>query len=215
MVLKNIMGIVAITMVVATSDIAAIGVPDLNLSTATRADTGPGTAVLFNVPNGGGSPLNTAAWIFVGGTVDATITLFLVDGAGVSIANYPFEDMWLESVADCDPGCVYPCPGGTTADAHTDAQGMTTWVNPLRAGGWSEGPTRVMISGTPLSSGDLNIGHNSTDINGDGSVNLTDVGFFAGDYFGAYTFRSDFHHDGVLNLSDVAKLGPSIGASCP
>ncbi|MEN8007818.1 MAG: hypothetical protein ABFS42_12435, partial [Candidatus Krumholzibacteriota bacterium] len=154
-------------------------------------------------------------WIFVGSTIDATITLHLRDPANNPVANYPAEDMWLESVADCH-WCIRPCQGGAIADADTDANGQTTWTNPLRAGGYSQDLTVVMIAGSPLTSGPgLNIMHNSPDINGDGAVNLSDVSFFSADFFGGYSFRSDFQYDGVVNLSDVSKIAQSIGASCP
>jgi len=210
MVLKNIMGIVAITMIIGTGSLAATGVPDLNLSTASRAYTGPETAVMFNLPNGGGSSFNTAATI--GGTVDATITLYLRDLTASPIANYPLEDLWIES-AD---GGMTACLGGTTADSHTDVLGMTTWAAPLQAGGFSQALTVVMVSGSPLTSGPgLAISYNSADINGDHMVNLTDVQQFASAYFIGRYFRFDFFYDGTLNLSDVAFLGSSIGSSCP
>ena len=175
----------------------------------------PGDAgrVLFNVPNGSGSAF-TEARTLEDGQVDATITLYLRDSDNVPIANYPREDTWLAYIITDTLGV--PCTSGTTADYDTDVNGETTWVNPLRAGGWSEGPTVVMIAGSPLLSGDLNLGHNSADINGNGVVNLQDVALFAGDlYGGGYMFRSDFHYDGVVNLSDVGKLAQSLGAACP
>jgi hypothetical protein len=55
---------------------------------------------------------------------------------------------------------------------------------------------------------------NSADINADGVINLSDVAIFAGDYFGAYHYRSDFWWDGNLNLSDIAKMVPAFGINC-
>ena len=49
---------------------------------------------MFNIPNGGGAAFTNAA--ILGGAVDATITLTLLDGAGVAIANFPFEDAWID-----------------------------------------------------------------------------------------------------------------------
>jgi len=211
MVLRKLMGIFAITLMVGAASFATAGVPDLDLSTAGRAYAGPETAVMFNIPNGGGAAFTSAA--IVGGAVDATITLTLLDGAGVPIANFPFEDAWIES-AD---GGMAACTGGATSDANTDASGVTNWVTPLQAGGASEALTVVMISGAALTSGaGLAISHNSADINGDGNVNLTDVPLFAGDFYGGvYAFRSDFSYDGAVNLSDVVKLAQALGASCP
>jgi len=211
MALNKIMGIFAITLMIGAASFATAGVPDLVESTATRAYVGPEQAVMFNIPNGGGSAF-TSASIF-GGTVDASIELTIRDGFGVAIANFPAEDAWLES---SDAGMV-ACTGGATADFNTNASGVTGWVTPLQAGGSSQALTQVMISGAALTSGPgLDIGHNSADITGDGNVNLTDVPLFAADFFGGgYAFRSDFSYDGVVNLSDVVRLAQALGASCP
>jgi hypothetical protein len=166
---------------------------------------------MFNIPNGGGSAFTGAS---IGGVeVDATITLTLVDGGDVPIANYPFEDCWIESA---DSGMA-ACTGGSTADFNTNANGVTVWVTPLQAGGSSEALTVVMVAGSALtSSAGLAISHNSADLNGDGAVNLTDVPLFAGDFYGgSYAFRSDFAFDGSVNLSDVVKLAQALGANCP
>jgi hypothetical protein len=209
MVLRKIMGVFMITLLVGAASFATAGVPDLGLSTAATAYAGAGSAVMFNIPNGGGSAFTAAR--DAGGPVDATVTLTLIDGLGAPIANFPAEDMWLESV---DGGLAF-CTGGTTADLNTDAAGQTQWVTPLAAGGSSQALTAVMISGAALTSGNLAINHNSADISGDGIVNLTDVPLFVADFYGAYNFRSDFSFDNVINLSDVVKMGTAIGASCP
>ena len=211
MVLRKLVGICMITLMVSAASLATAGVPDPALSTAVRTYVGPETAVMFNIPNGGGNAFTAAS--ILGGTVDATITLTLLDGGGFAIANYPFEDCWIESA---DSG-LSACTGGSTADFNTNAAGVTAWVTPLAAGGSSEALTVVMVAGSALSSGaGLAISHNSADINGDGSVNLTDVPLFAGDFYGgADPFRSDFAYDGLVNLSDVVKLAQALGASCP
>jgi len=205
------MGILAITLMVGAASFATAGVPDLNLSTAGRAYIGPETAVMFNVPNGGGSAF-TAAGI-LGGAVDATVSLTLLDGAGAPIANFPAADSWLVSA---DGGLV-PCVGGTISDANTDAAGLTHWANPLAAGGSSQALTVVMVSGAALtSSAGIAISHNSPDINGDGAVNLSDLSGFAADFFGNTTnFRSDFLFDGTVNLSDLSIFAGTLGAACP
>lgn len=209
MVLRKIMGVFAITLLVGAASFATAGVPDLGLSSAATAYSGGSAAVMFNIPNGGGSAFTGAR--DAGGLVDATVTLTLIDGLGDPIANFPAEDLWLESV---DGGMAF-CTGGTTADLNTDVAGQTQWVTPLAAGGSSQALTAVMVSGAALTSGNLPISHNSADISGDGIVNLTDVPLFVNDFYGSYNFRSDFSYDTVINLSDVVKMGTAIGASCP
>ncbi len=175
------------------------------------AYSGSGMAAVMVVPDGSGDPL-TAASTPSGQTVDASITLFLRDCFDVPIASMPQEDMWLESV---DHGLL-ACPGGTVADANTDANGIATWTAPLTAGGYSQTGCRVVISGSALyTPSELPLQFNSPDLNGDGSVNLSDVSVLAGDYLsGYYHFRSDFMRDGILNLSDIAKFAPTLGSSC-
>ena len=170
--------------------------------------------VLFNVPNGTGSAFAEARDFNTVQQVDASIALYLRDSGGVPVLNFPREDIWLDLPAGTSGWTRCPL-NGTIADTDSDAFGVTTWVNPLFAGGWTEGPTVVMINGNLLLSGNLNLAHNSPDINGDGYVNLTDVAMFAADFYGAYAFRSDFHYDGVLNLQDIAKLAQASGATCP
>jgi hypothetical protein len=181
------------------------------LSYAERAYTGPETAVVMVLPDGSGAALTNAA--IVGSTVDASITLYLLDWAMAPVANFPREDMWIES-AD---GGLAMCAAGTIADANTNANGEAFWVQPLRAGGASEALTVVMINGAALVSGaGLAISFNSPDINGDGVVNLTDVTLFTTDFYGGvYAFRSDFHYDWSVNLSDVLPLVHGLGSSCP
>ncbi len=209
--LGKIAGIFVATLMVCAAAAALATVPDVSPSYAERAYTGPETAVMFNVPNGSGDAFTSAS--IIGGTVDATITLTLLVFPDTPVANFPFEDCWIQSA---DGGLV-SCTGGATADFNTDALGKTTWGTPLQAGGSSEALTVVYISGAALTSGPgLAISHNSADINGDGSVNLTDVPLFAdGFHGGTYDFSSDFVYDGVVNLSDVVKFAQALGASCP
>ncbi len=211
MVLRKLMGIFAITLLIGAASLATAGVPDLALSMSSRAYAGPETAVVHNLPNGGGDAFTAAAAFGVVGAVDATITLHLVDGAGADIPNFPFEDMWLANAAT-----FVPCTGGSTADGNTDASGLTQWQNPLLAGGSGDVLTTIMISGAALtSSAGEAVWFNSADITGDGNVNLTDVSPFAADFFGAYNFRSDLVYDQAVNLTDVIRLAGSLGSNCP
>jgi hypothetical protein len=79
------------------------------------------------------------------------------------------------------------------------------------------GPTGLVgVTGLALvSDPGLDIQFNSADLSGDLVVNLTDLGIFAGDFNGAYAYRSDFRWDGALNLADVGLFAGAVGASCP
>lgn len=191
---------------------ACTGIPDLYYSIVWQAFEG--WATLLISPDGSGPPI-TEARTSDGTVVDATIHLTLLyncDGVVGSVANFPVEDLWLETVG----GGVVFCRGGSIADDPSDLDGNTKWSLPLRGGGWDEGASRVVVNGMPLGSSEgLTLNFNSPDLNGDGQVNLMDVTEFAQDYFSGYTFRSDLFRDGVPNLSDLGSLAEFMGKSCP
>ncbi len=186
----------------------------LDCSTVSSATPAGVTAVLYNLPNGQGSPLTAASSL--GGVVDATITLTLRDHMCRTVVNFSASDMWLEKAVAAGTGNFVACLGGTIADANTDANGVTTWTAPLRAGGWSTSTTFVVVNGSPAGFGvGLPLRHNSADINGDGTVNLADIPLFAADYAsGLHPFRSDLRYDGLVNLSDIGRMALGIGAAC-
>jgi hypothetical protein len=64
------------------------------------------------------------------------------------------------------------------------------------------------------SNGGLELSFNSSDFDGDGVVNLTDVGFFTG-YLGGTAYAADFNHDGIVNVSDAGMMVTTLGARCP
>jgi hypothetical protein len=189
---------------------AITDVPDLSLSEAYLAFPGPGPLSLLVVPDGSGKPF-TEARDEDGVMVDATVTLHLRDAQGVPFILFPHEDMWLATLED---GLV-SCSWGMLADQDTDHNGMTHWANPALAGGYSQGPIRVFVIGSPLTSNNgLPLWFNSPDMNGDLVVNLLDVVILSGDYLNGYHFRSDLNGDGALNLLDVYEFAQHIGAQC-
>lgn len=205
------MGVLVVSMVLVASA-AFAGVPSLTLSTAVTLETNP--VSVYSMPNGAGDPLNNC-YLFGGTQTDATITLTLVDGTPAPIVLYPFEDMWLAT----ELGGLVACPGGTVADASTDAAGQTTWSGAFNAGGNSdylagEGCI-IVINGDALTQAALPVYFNSADITGDLAVDISDVTVFAGDYFGVAAYQSDFYWDGIMDVSDVVKLAPAFGVACP
>jgi hypothetical protein len=219
------MGIFAVTLIVCGASFATAGIPDLEESTADAVDSALGTLSLFCLPNGAGSEF-TDAYV-KGGTggptstpigADATIELFLRDGGGVAINDYPAANMTLEWDIACSAG-LYVCVGGTISDQDTVApNGYTLWQDGLLLGGHAECNVKVLINGAALtSSGGIALHVNSADENADGVVNLADVGIFAADYAVTYPapYKSDFVADGVMNVADVGKMAQGVGASCP
>lgn len=177
--------------------------------TAWCAHDGP--ASVLTMPDGSGQPLNMCYGS--GGTiVDATITVEILDSwGGNPIPYYPAEDVWLETSGDG----LSLCPGGSIADHDTDIHGQTTISHPIYGGGNSSGETtHVLVSGAVLNQPGFPIMFNSPDINGDRIVNLTDLHLFALGFFGSYSYGCDLVWDGVLNLSDLSRMGAGLGRHC-
>jgi hypothetical protein len=99
-----------------------------------------------------------------------------------------------------------------------DDVGQLWVINTSNAAATFVGPTGMpgAVTGLALvSAPGMDIQFNSSDINGDLVVNLVDVGAFAGAYVGGYAYFADFYWDGILNLSDVARLAATFGEICP
>jgi hypothetical protein len=185
--------------------------PDPDMSTATRAYTGPEILTVMIVPNGAGGSFPTAKTP-TGEIADGTITLYLLDSIGFPVPNYPREDIWLQS----GDSTLFVCANyyGSHPDGNTDAEGYARWVLGLHGGGYSEGPILVYINGMQVSSAYLPLAFNSPDIDGNGIVGLNDLTLLAEDLYGTYHFRSDLHRDGVVNLSDIVPMALNYGATC-
>ena len=173
---------------------------------------------LFCLPDGTGNP-PIEAFNALGQTVDGTLTITLyseIPPWGDPVPNYPREDIWLMD----DFGQLAVCPGGSIPDANTDAQGRTSWTLPMELGGHAEpgGDNRlgISISGWDLYSPGLDdFRLNSSDLDGNRVVNLSDVVLFTRGFYGPYDYSCDFRWDGTVNLSDLALLASSLGAACP
>ena len=206
-----IMGLLMVGTTVALADL----IPDYPECMAYMPNSGGVPLVLFSLPDGSGNPFTQAQVLNEGTVVDATIVLVLWDAFGVPIVGFPAEDMWLGSIN----GGLISCTGGTMADGDTDEFGYTTWSNPLRAGGFGTSGCEIYISGISAICDGLpfDLSFNSADINGDGVVNLADVGIFSDHFYGesSYDFSVDFFADGVLNLGDVGRMATGIGTTCP
>ncbi len=163
------------------------------------------------VPDGSGPPL-TQARALSGNLVDATIHVLARNDVGLPEPGVDAEGwnlVWTE-------GDLHACGGALPADHATLADGSTEWAAPLRAGGHAQGLARVLTWGNPVfTSAGVPLQVNSPDLNGDLEVNLQDVPLFAQDFYGGtYSFRSDLHYDGSVNLSDIVLMVRHLGAGC-
>jgi len=214
MLRRNIVGLLVCLAVLSVATLGFAGVPDVNNSTATTAATVQ--VSVFNVPDGTGKAMTEARAIGVSGSVDATITVTLLDAGMNPVYLFPFEDMWLETTM----GGLVPCANGTVADASTDINGQATFTGPFYAGGITDGAsgelTEVVVNGSALVGSDMDIQFNSADMTGDGAVNISDLSSFSAGYLGGtYTYDVDFSYDGVLNLSDLVLFSTAFNAVCP
>jgi hypothetical protein len=187
----------------------AFDIPDPDLCSATIPAMAVG-AVVFVVPDGSGGTF-TEAFAPGGVPVDATITLTVVDPNGDLVPNYPAVDMWLET----EEGGLAYCSNGTVADQATDANGQTFWVEPLEAGGCTDGEgVVVVIAGMPLTGPPLDLICRSPDFNGDLEVDLSDIVALTQLLGSGSGGCADFNNDGAVNLSDIARFTPAIGSGC-
>ncbi len=211
--MKTLLAMIGLFVLGASFDAQAGGLPYVDTITAPNTEE----VSLFILPDATGSPL-ASAQTFGGASTDARLTVRVVGADGVAIPYFPFDDLWLDSEATTQHSCV---PRGFVGDDNSNINGEVAFANPLAGGGWSEGPIWLYIYGVKALDLELvevppvAIRFNSADINADGVVDMADLPLFASDYYGPYAYRSDFHWDGVVNLSDLAKLATSLGSSCP
>jgi hypothetical protein len=219
------MGLMVCLISLSFATLGFAGVPDHAASSATTLATGI-VSVFTNV-DGLGNPINGAKAAAASASVDATITLTVIDTDGFEVFQYPFEDMWLET----DAGGLVLCNGGSTADASTDINGQTTFSGTLFAGGGSyydkDIPANeqcvVMIDGTALSQATsaMDILFNTADLTGDLIVGVQDTSLFKPRYLNGtnapfvYDYSIDYYFDEQITLSDLVLFAGVANTACP
>lgn len=193
---KRLLSLAVVGSMLLMAGVASAGIPDEVESTASSAG-----GVVMITPSGAGGSLAAAG---------ATVTVTVLDAGMLPVQNYPFQDIWLDDTGDL---AIALCQGGSTADANTNASGVTTIGGVISGGGFTQN-TQVWIAGTPLAGTPLTVALNSPDISGDLVVDIVDFGTFGGD-FGTTQFRSDFVFNGSVDISDFATFGVSFGQTCP
>lgn len=153
------------------------------------------------------------AFISGGQPVMAALRFPVMRWDTIPVAFSPVPVEWFDGGPEviCGPNVV---------ELITDSDGWVTWTPDIQGGG-HRGPDEAVdlslwIPVCPNQQLDIleGIYFNSPDINGDLRVNLSDVPDFAGDFFGAYDYRSDFNWDNVINLSDIVFMAQSLGVAC-
>lgn len=196
---------VAGAMVLGLAGVATAGIPDETNSTASAANAG----VVLMTPASTGNAISDGRQL-PGTPVDCTITVTVLDAGMLPVANYPFQDIYVD---DAGGGGMVLCQGGSVADADTDNSGVTTISGIIGGGGFTTS-SQVYISGTPLAGPALAVGFNSPDIDPNLVVDIADFSQFGID-FGSTQFRSDLVYDGSVDLADFSAFGLTFGQSCP
>lgn len=190
---------------------AAANLPDLALSSATVDGT---AACVYSIPDGSGQPFS-AAQTNTGATVDATITVTLLNPVGNPVVGFPLEDVWVESI---DGGLQFCAT--VNADADSDGSGVTTFSGALAVGGntivANGGGLQIMVLGSALIGPGLDLNVLTPDLDGDQVVGLSDTVLFVPLYTGgAYDPTIDFYFDGIINLSDLVQYASGLNTACP
>jgi hypothetical protein len=182
---------------------------------------------LFLVPDGSGK-LFSECYERGGNEVAAVITVTLRDANGFPVAGVPAEDIRLEQANSTLVWCAdsyYPPPNHAPnlADGPTNSAGVTTFTMGYHGGGSVEamatGGTYVWVredSGSWHRIPDpLMVSYNSADLNGDLVCNISDLQYFAINFFLEYDYRADFNYDQVIDLLDLVHFSMKYQASCP
>jgi hypothetical protein len=206
---------------------AAVAILVLGADAVTTADVGLGyycnpeptttePVSLCCLPDGSGDRLDDCQ-LFGGSRIDATLRVTMVNENGTPVA-FAAERLALAPDAYGAPtGPTYCLPLHPETDC--DPTGRTAFSGAAAAGGHhratvGEHVAVLVDGGLVYDPPQLQISYNSPDIDGDLRVDLTDVILFGQDYFGAYDYRSDFHWDGQINLSDLVLLSGGLGVRC-
>ena len=164
--------------------------------------------------NAGSILISPAGTRFTLASEDVVVTVHVRDANDDPVANYPFQDVWLDSASGLDN--VNICLGGSVADGNSNGEGMTTISGTIYGGGWTQDGLQVYLAGNPAISAPLAIDVNSPDITGDRVVNLSDVAEFGVHFFDQnYDFQIDFDQRGTEDIVDLAILAEHIGERCP
>lgn len=155
------------------------------------------------------------AWLWGGASVSVQIPVYF------GTAGVPRERFRLSTNLD---GVCWSDDYGNIAEHATGVHGWTVFRNWLSGGHYTNPAAgeRTVVeyrpypssTGIPLPGHVYDIRFNSSDNNGDGVVNLSDIVLFTQD-LNAYHYRSDYNWDGLVNLSDIARMTSSIGLNYP
>ena len=155
------------------------------------------------------------------------ISICVIDQAGDPLAAVPASDIWLVDCGPCDVNFdVFFCLGSASsnADSMTNSAGMTTMSTTAIIGGGCTTELAVVVQSTTLLDSSDNclsdlccpVDFRSTDINGDGIVNIQDLAAFSVDFnLGAGgDKRSDYNYDNNVNIQDLSRFSFHFGACC-
>lgn len=217
--------VLAAGLILGMTSLAMAGVPDAGNSQVEFIYNGPyGAGDLITTSEPGLAGCNRGVTIYPDGTGPSLVqrqcdmVLWVRDANTLPIPGYPAQDIWTDDAGDAS---IALCQGGSVADADTDNDGRTTISGVVSGGGTNPNGMAVYVSGvalTLLSDGTGGIAMdfwvNSPDINGDLSIDLSDISLFTVD-LSTYNYRSDYNWDGLVDLSDISLFANAIDTFCP
>ena len=150
---------------------------------------------MFNCPAGDGETLAEHG-------VGQTLVLGV---SGLPASQFEIDGWIRGDVGDCVPSVLTASEG---------PPGTYTLDGTIAAGGWTQSGLIIKAQGSTVS-GPLPIEVKSVDINGDGRVDLGDIGDFALDFYSLpVNPRSDFTCDGFIDLADIGIIAIHNGHRC-
>ena len=179
------------------------------------------------VPGGSGATLSEARDTATGDIIDCSLRVLVRRPNGEPAADCPAQyiTLWMRQYSGSHNEHFCSPVEGTNwhyvadADRPTDSDGITEFDCPISMGGHENELNLLVKYGDSVVAGQFESGnrgprYNSPDMNGDNSVNLSDIVIFSGCVEGPYTWIADFNFDGSVNLTDITLFNQAIGSSC-
>lgn len=167
-----------------------------------------GGGVLFVCPAGDGPTM---------ASIGVALQVQVVDASGALCPNLTYADFEVDGYP---PNTIWDGVG-PNGEHNVPASGFQNlgfgnYVldGALIAGGTNAGII-VKVAGVVIGGSPLPLSLTSADLNGNGIVNLADIGMYAAGFYSGYDWRFDFNSDGVINIADVGIMVSHLGSTFP
>ena len=167
-----------------------------------------GGGVLFVCPAGDGPTM---------ASIGVTLQVQVVDSSGALCPNLTYADFEVDGFP---PSAIWDGVGPNgehnVPAAGFQNLGFGNYVldGALIAGGTNAGII-VKVAGVVIGGSPLPLSLTSADLNGDGIINISDIGAYTVGLHAPYDWRFDFNSDGLINISDVGIMVSHLGGTYP